>query len=154
MQKIDANVLLRYVLNDHSELSPRAKEVIDRHIVEVPVEVLAEAVYVLTGHYEIDRQSVNKELKRFFEQTQCILSHRGAVLRGIDFFGASPFGNIFMHKATSLVYLKEDPGIFRQLQRIPASKRLHSPQEPGVNLQDGSRPGPGGKDSRADRDVS
>ena len=57
MQKIDANVLLRYVLNDHIELSPKARETIDQNVVEVPIEVLSEVVYVLSGHYEIDRQS-------------------------------------------------------------------------------------------------
>jgi predicted nucleic-acid-binding protein len=87
MQRIDANVLLRYVLNDHAELSAKAREIIDRHIVEVPIEVLCEAVYVLAGHYEIDRQSISAGLTRFFEQTGCTLPHRGAVLRGIEYFG-------------------------------------------------------------------
>jgi len=87
MQKIDANVMLRYVLGDHVDLSPKAKEIIEQHIVEVPVEVLCEVVYVLTGHYKIDRQSVSNGLKRFFEQTQCVLSHRKAVLQGLEYFG-------------------------------------------------------------------
>jgi predicted nucleic-acid-binding protein len=87
MQIIDANIMLRYLLNDHAKLSPKAKEIIDQHIVEVPIEVLCEVVYVLTGHYKIDRQSASTELKRFFEETQCILSHRKAVLQGIEFFG-------------------------------------------------------------------
>jgi predicted nucleic acid-binding protein len=39
MQKIDANIILRYVLDDH-ELSVKAREIIDQHIVEVPIEVL------------------------------------------------------------------------------------------------------------------
>ena len=47
MKKIDANVFLRYVLDDHAEMSPKAREIIDRHIVEIPVEVLCEVVYVL-----------------------------------------------------------------------------------------------------------
>jgi len=40
MEKIDANIVLRYVLNDHAELSFKAKEIIEQRIVEVPVEVL------------------------------------------------------------------------------------------------------------------
>ena len=89
MQKIDANVFLRYVLNDHSELSPKAREIIDLNIVEVPVEVLCEVVHVLTGHYEIDRHSVSLGLKSFFAQTQSVLSHREAVLQGIEYFGSN-----------------------------------------------------------------
>jgi predicted nucleic-acid-binding protein len=91
MQKIDTNILLRYVLNDHDELSPNAKKIIEQHIVEVPTEVLCEAVYVLTGHYGIDRQTASAELKRFFEQTQCVLAHQEAVLQGLEYFGKSSF---------------------------------------------------------------
>jgi predicted nucleic-acid-binding protein len=87
MQKIDANILLRYTLDDHAELSPKARKIIDQHIVEVPVEVLCEAIYVLTGYYEIDRESVSTGLRLFFEQTQCVLPHREAVLKGIEYFG-------------------------------------------------------------------
>ena len=87
MKKIDANVLLRYVLNDHPELSPKAREIIDQNIVDVPIEVLCEVIYVLTGHYKIDRQSVSSGLKSFFEQPQCTLSHRRAILQGLEYFG-------------------------------------------------------------------
>jgi predicted nucleic-acid-binding protein len=87
MQKIDANVILRYILNDHEEFSPQAKEIIDKHIVEVPIEVLCEVIYVLTGHYKIDRQNVSTELKRFFEQTQCTLPHQEAILQALEYFG-------------------------------------------------------------------
>ena len=87
MPKVDANVILRYILNDHAELSPKAKEIIDQHIVEVPVEVLCEVIFVLTGHYEIDRKSISTGLKRFFEKTKCVLPHREAVLQGLEYFG-------------------------------------------------------------------
>ena len=87
MQKVDANIILRYILNDHDELSLKAREIIEQHIVEVPVEVLCEAVYVLTGHYKIDRQSVSTELKHFFEKTSCTLPHQDAVLQGLEYYG-------------------------------------------------------------------
>jgi predicted nucleic-acid-binding protein len=86
MKKIDANVILRYILNDHVELSFQAKEIIDTHIVEVPIEVLCEVVYVLTGYYNIDRKTVSKELENFFEKTRCILPSREAVLQGLEYY--------------------------------------------------------------------
>ena len=46
MQKIDANIILRYIMNDHEELSPKAKKIIEQNIVEVTVEILCEVVYV------------------------------------------------------------------------------------------------------------
>ena len=87
MVKIDANIVLRYIMNDHSELSPKAKEIIENDIVEIPIEVLCEVVYVLTGYYKIDRQNVSLELNRFFELTQCVLPHRDAILQGLAYFG-------------------------------------------------------------------
>ena len=51
MLYIDANVILRYVLDDHAELSPKAKRLIDENIVETPVEVLCEVVFVLSRTY-------------------------------------------------------------------------------------------------------
>jgi predicted nucleic-acid-binding protein len=87
MQRIDANVLLRYLLNDHAKLSSKAKEIIEQQTVDVPIEVLCEVVYVLFGYYKIDRQTISTELKHFFEQTRCTLSHREAVLRGLEYFG-------------------------------------------------------------------
>jgi predicted nucleic-acid-binding protein len=87
MQKIDANIVLRYVLDDHEALSPKAKEIIDDHIVEAPVEALCEVVYVLNGHYGVDRSSIAAELRFFFEKTSCLLSHREAVLKGLEYFG-------------------------------------------------------------------
>jgi len=87
MQKIDANIILRYILNDHEEISPKAKEIIDKHIVEVPVEVLCEVIYVLTGYYNIDRQNVSTKLKRFFEETQCILPHQETIIKALEYFG-------------------------------------------------------------------
>ena len=87
MKKIDANIVLRYLLDDHAELSPKAKSIIDQNVVEVPIEVLCEVVFVLTGHYSADRLSVSTELQHFFEQTNCTVPHRETVLRGIAYFG-------------------------------------------------------------------
>ena len=89
MKKIDANVFLRYVLNDIPELSAKARKIIDQNIVEVPIEVLCEVIFVLTGHYNIDRLNASMGLIRFFEQTQCILSHREAILKGLEYFGTN-----------------------------------------------------------------
>jgi predicted nucleic-acid-binding protein len=87
MQKVDANIVLRYVLDDHADLSPKAKEIIDNHTVEVPVEILCEVVYVLNGYYEVNRLAVSIKLKEFFEKTSCILPHRESILKGLEYFG-------------------------------------------------------------------
>ena len=60
---LDANVLLRYILNDHPELSTRAKEIIQNSDdVFAPNEVIAEVVYVLSSVYKVERGDVEKML--------------------------------------------------------------------------------------------
>jgi len=87
MQKIDANICLRYLLGDHAEFSLKAKEIIEQNTVEVPVEILCEVVYVLNGHYKIERQNTAVTLKSFFEKTRCVLQHKEAVFKALDYFG-------------------------------------------------------------------
>jgi predicted nucleic-acid-binding protein len=87
MQKVDANVVLRYLLDDNIDMSPKAKAIIDNFAVEVPVEVLCEVVFILHGYYDIDRQNIRKELTEFFNKTQCVLAHREAILKGLEYYG-------------------------------------------------------------------
>jgi predicted nucleic acid-binding protein len=87
MPFIDANVILRYVLDDHAELSPRAKKLIDENIVETPIEALCEVVFVLSRIYGIARKDIADTLLDFYGNTNCLLPHREAVIRGIEYFG-------------------------------------------------------------------
>ena len=54
---VDANVILRYLLDDVPEQSAAARKVVEDGC-EVTVEVLAEVVYVLKGVYEIPRDTI------------------------------------------------------------------------------------------------
>jgi predicted nucleic-acid-binding protein len=88
MTVIDANIVLRYLLGDDEELSEKAKQIIDHSVVEVPIEVLCEVVFVLSGVYRVARQDIGIEVRGFFEKTNCVLPHREAVLKGLDLFAA------------------------------------------------------------------
>jgi len=87
MLYIDANIILRYILNDHAELSSKAKSLINENIVETPIEVLCEVVFVLIRIYGIARKDIADTLLDFYESTNCIVPHREAVIRGIKYFG-------------------------------------------------------------------
>lgn len=54
----DANILVRYIVNDDEEMANRAEKAIDNGSIFVLPEVLAETVYVLTKVYGIDRAGV------------------------------------------------------------------------------------------------
>ena len=92
MQIIDTNIVLRYILEDHAVLSAKAKKVIDENIVEVPVEVLCEVVYVLSSVYKVNRKEISDQLKLFFGETQCELRRRNAILKGIEIFAENKLG--------------------------------------------------------------
>jgi predicted nucleic-acid-binding protein len=86
---IDANIILRYVLGDHADFSPKAKSLIDENIVETPIEVLCEVVFVLKRVYGIARKEIADTLLDFYENTNCFLPHREAVIKGIEYFGTN-----------------------------------------------------------------
>ncbi len=50
---VDANVVLRYLLNDDQSI--RSREIIEKNQVVLTVEVISEIVYVLSGVYKISR---------------------------------------------------------------------------------------------------
>jgi predicted nucleic-acid-binding protein len=47
MQIVDANIVLRYLLEDSVELAAKAAHIIDNNEITLPIEVLSEVVYVL-----------------------------------------------------------------------------------------------------------
>ena len=54
---IDANVILRYLLNDNPEMAQQAKAVIEGGAYTKP-EIIAEVVYVLKGVYHATRADI------------------------------------------------------------------------------------------------
>ena len=62
MIAIDTNIVLRYILNDHAELSPRAKEIVTNNEILIITQVVAEVIYVLSGVYKSSRQEISDVL--------------------------------------------------------------------------------------------
>ncbi|CQR72122.1 tRNA(fMet)-specific endonuclease VapC [Sporomusa ovata DSM 2662] len=58
MNIVDANVILRYLLNDEEELATRAADILENNFVHIPNEVLVEVVYVLEKVYKIERTDI------------------------------------------------------------------------------------------------
>jgi len=89
MLLIDANIALRYILNDDKELAQIAKDIIDKNYIEMPIEVLSEVVYVLKGVYGINREIIHSKLLYFFENTECMIPHKLAVLHGLRYYAST-----------------------------------------------------------------
>jgi len=65
MRFVDANVILRYLLDDDPQFADKAAKIIEQGQVHVPFEVMAEVVYVMQGVYKVSRQEISSVLTRF-----------------------------------------------------------------------------------------
>lgn len=63
MKIIDANFILRYLLNDNEEQAKEAYSILSNNTVYLLNEVIAEIVYVLEKVYQIDRGKIHLEIE-------------------------------------------------------------------------------------------
>ena len=68
---IDANVILRYLLNDNSDMAQQAKTVIESGAHTKP-EIIAEVVYVLKGVYHATRADIRTFIKELLNSVDCM----------------------------------------------------------------------------------
>lgn len=62
MKIVDANVILRFLLDDVEELSRKAAEILEIGQSYIPNEIVAEVVYVLEKVYKVDREDIKNSL--------------------------------------------------------------------------------------------
>ena len=67
----DANMILRYLLDDNQIMSEKAEEYLTTNRVRVTIEVIAEVVYVLKGVYKLERKEISQILKDFLKLVDC-----------------------------------------------------------------------------------
>lgn len=65
---IDANIILRYLLNDHPQLSQQATQIIENQSVSVPIEVICEVVYVLYKVYQIPKKEIQQQITSLLDE--------------------------------------------------------------------------------------
>jgi predicted nucleic-acid-binding protein len=68
MTTLDANYVLRYLLQDHKEQYAIAKEAIEHEVCLVLNEVIAEVIYVLGGYYKTTREDSARALSIMLER--------------------------------------------------------------------------------------
>jgi predicted nucleic-acid-binding protein len=67
MKIVDANIVLRYLLNDTKDLADKATEILENNVVFIPNEVMAEIVYVLEKVYKVERKVIYSSLIELLE---------------------------------------------------------------------------------------
>ena len=67
----DANMILRYLLNDNAEMAKKAENYLNQAAVAVTIEVIAEVVYVLKRVYRMERRKIADTLTDFLKIVEC-----------------------------------------------------------------------------------
>ena len=83
---LDANAILRYLLDDVKEQADAATEIIRSGAAAIP-EVIAEVVYMLNGVYKVDKHIIYNTLKDLFEEVS--VSDKPVILEALRIYSDS-----------------------------------------------------------------
>ena len=90
MSVVDANVILRYILDDHAELSPKAAEILEQpQTVTLTLEVACEVVYVLQKVYAVDRKEIQLQLSNLLHEELVAMEKSSVFLAALDYYSTS-----------------------------------------------------------------
>ena len=80
---IDANVLLRYLLNDVEEMAKKSAEIINAGAFTLP-EVIAEVIYVLKSVYKVSREEISEAILKILNEIE--VEHKNIVIESVKIF--------------------------------------------------------------------
>ena len=88
---VDANIVLRYVLDDHPTLSLKAAEIIEHQSVTLPIEAACEVVYVLQKVYNVERADIYQKLSDLVNQRLVLVEKTEVFLRALECYSTTTF---------------------------------------------------------------
>lgn len=91
MSVVDANIILRYVLDDHAELSPKAAEILEQQTATMPMEVACEVVYVLQKVYAVDRKDIQQQLGNLLNENLIEMEKPAIFLKALECYSTRTF---------------------------------------------------------------
>ena len=85
---VDTNVILRYLLGDHSEFSPKAEVFlldVSQGVkkAEIPEVVIVECIYVMEKYYEIPKNEIVDKLSRILNFSGIVNPDRPEILKAL-----------------------------------------------------------------------
>ncbi|WP_022670859.1 PIN domain-containing protein [Hippea alviniae] len=83
---LDANIVIRFLMNDNVEQANKTEEIIKNNTVYIPNEVLAEIVYVLIGVYKIPRKDTADTLLLLVRSPNVFISGKSKVINALETF--------------------------------------------------------------------
>jgi predicted nucleic acid-binding protein len=127
---LDANVVLRHLLDDHAEQSPRARETLaalasgERRAI-LPEPVIFEAVFTLERRQGRSRQLVRDQMRELIELPGVTVPNKGLLLDALDVHAQLSISLVDAYIAT--MALESDGQVIsfdRDFDRIPGVTRV------------------------------
>jgi predicted nucleic-acid-binding protein len=91
MNIVDANIILRYLLNDVEELATRASGILENTFVYIPNEVLVEVVYVLEKVYKVERSAINNALNELTSYDNIEVIDKNLITTALNLYKSRKF---------------------------------------------------------------
>jgi predicted nucleic-acid-binding protein len=86
---LDANAVIRFILDDDKEKSIIVANILNENECTVPLEVIAETVYVLTKIYNHSRQAAADRIKEFVDIKEGLVTEGPLIHYGLNLYAAA-----------------------------------------------------------------
>ena len=91
---VDANIVIRFLLNDHPTLSSRAKAIFLKAqqgniIIYIDEVILAEVIWTLSSFYKIKKLDIVDRLEKLLSQNWIINPKKKLLIKALMLFGTS-----------------------------------------------------------------
>lgn len=84
---LDANYILRFLLQDNLEMYEVSKECITNNECVIPNEVLAEVVFVLLKVYNVAKKDIQTTLISILEYDNIMIADKAIIIESLEIFG-------------------------------------------------------------------
>lgn len=91
MNIVDANIILRYLLNDNEDLASKAAGIIDNIPVLIPNEILIEVVYVLEKVYKVERMAIYEAIIELLSYDNIAVADKDVIETALDLYRTIKF---------------------------------------------------------------
>jgi predicted nucleic-acid-binding protein len=86
MNIVDANLILRYLLQDATQFIDQARDKIENYNIFIPNEVIAEVVYVLEKVYKVDRPLIYDSLRNLMAYSNITTPDKSILVEALKVF--------------------------------------------------------------------
>lgn len=87
MKILDANMILRYMLNDNITMANEVDKIIENYEVLILPEVVSEVVYVANKVYKLERTKIVSDLLDFLDNDNIITNCGNVLYEGLKLYG-------------------------------------------------------------------